>query len=76
MVRTPTRPKYIYSMINHCAGMLKLAVAPAVTPTVASAETASKRLSVNEIGDVALMKMPPNTARMIIMPAMVMASIT
>ena len=41
MVKTPTRPKYIYIIIKYWAGMLRLVVTPAVKPTVARADTDS-----------------------------------
>ena len=56
--------------------MLSFPVAPAVRPTVASADTDSYIASVNPTGDVALMKIPPKTPRKIMIKAMVMASST
>ena len=56
--------------------MLKLPVAPAVRPTVPSADTASYRASVKTMGEVALINTPPNRAKLTIIKAMVMASST
>ena len=52
MVKIPTRPKYIYTVISSCAGRLSAEVTPVVNPTVARADTASYSPSVKEMGDV------------------------
>ena len=56
--------------------MLKLPVAPAVRPTVAKADTDSKRLSVNPMGDVALINSAPNILKPIKIVTIVTASNT
>ena len=73
MVSRPTRPKYINSMIMSLEGAGRSGVAPAVSPTVPSAETVSYRLSAKPTGAVALMKTAPAKASEIMRMKIVIA---